>query len=306
MRLLLHVLIGVAMVAGPARALAQPAQPSDADAANTADAANAARTDADATAADSDDDGSGLEKGTLTIQLRERAGAGAGASTGAAIDGAKIAIDAKPMGEIEDGELTLTNIPEGRHALVIEAHGYQRLEQTVELRNGQHHRLDIQLDRLPPPWHAPIWKWSLGASALVFASGLGYGLYAHGKMRTNNDAVIVVPSQKPDGSGPYASAFGVKPGDCGKSDEKIASENQSILVNPERFDRTCTWRNRSYLGYGIAAVGLVGAFVSTVVLWRDSAAQGDLPATIPRRRRDVRILPTVTPDGAGASLAVTW
>ena len=61
----------------------------------------------------------------------------------------------------------------------------------------------------------------------------------------------------------------------------------------------------TFIAYGVAGVGLIGAFISIYMLTTDRRAD---PLTLDtrRERRDIAIVPTVTPDGAGASLSLTW
>src|SRR5690349_7148784 len=71
-------------------------------------------------------------KGSLVITVK--------APDGLPID-ADVEIDHKPMGNVEDGELTLVNIPAGSHAVVILAQGYQRFEHAVVVRGGEEAKL---------------------------------------------------------------------------------------------------------------------------------------------------------------------
>src|SRR5438552_1510562 len=118
-------------------------------------------------------------KGTLVITAR--------APNGTAIDGA-VEIDRKPMGELADGEMTLVNIPQGSHAVVILAEGYHQLEQAVTVRAGEEAKLDARLAVIVPP-SKTLWWGTLTASAALIGVGAIYGLHGHDRMLANRDAV---------------------------------------------------------------------------------------------------------------------
>lgn len=217
MGVLLRLLLGLALTIGPASGLAQPAPADDAPPATDDDAqpADAAGVDAGL-----------LSKGTLTIKIK--------GSTGSAIDDAAVFIDDKSMGDIEDGELTLTNIPGGRHAVAIVARGYQRFEQAMTVHEGEQARLDALLVEEPPPRSSPVWKWSLGAGVVVAAAGFSYAFYSTSKMNKNNAAVVTVVAQNPDGSGPYPFSVPLQLADCGKSSATIERQKYTTVVNIDR------------------------------------------------------------------------
>lgn len=252
-------------------------------------------------AAQARDDGAELDeaatsKGTLIIRARN--------ASGKSIEDAAVTIDARSMGLLEDGAMTLTNIPAGQHAVVIAAGGYRRFEQAVTVRDGQQ-RLDALLIEDVQPKRFPTWKWSLGTSIALLATGAAYGYYSTTKMRNNEAAVVTIGAVNPDGT-TYDYALPVQTGDCGKSLDTIAQEKHSIVVNPARFDRECTWRARVLIGYGIAGIGLIGAFVSAIVLTRESGSLAPATWSAPGQRPAHTFVPIVGPDGAGALLSFTW
>ena len=272
MRVLLRLLLlGLALTIVPARALSQPAPPAAEPAAE----------------ADTDEDDE-TSKGTLVVTARSQ--------KGGAIADVAVSIDSKPMGELDDGEMTLTNIPEGRHAIVIEARGYKKFEQSVTVREGERAKLDALLVAEAPRRKPALWKWTLGASIPMLISGAAYGYHSRSRTLANRRAIVVAPAPNPEG-GFYANPLPIHTKSCGQSAERIAFESHAIVVNQDRFDRMCSWRDRTFIAYGIGGVGLVAAAISIYMLTTD-------------RRADplysLAIVPTVSPDGGGASLSLAW
>ena len=214
MRVLLRlVLVGLALTTiAPARARAQPAPPAD--------------------KGEADDETS---KGTLVVTARSQ--------NGGAIEDIAVTIDSKPMGGLEAGEVTLTNIPGGRHAIVIEARGYRKFEQSVMVREGERARLDALLVAEVPRPKPALWKWTLGGSVPMIVAGVAYGYYGHTREFANKDAILIVPAPNPDG-GFFANPTPIQTNDCGKDAAGIAFVRHAVVVNQDRFDRMCAWRDR--------------------------------------------------------------
>jgi hypothetical protein len=231
-------------------------------------------------------------KGTLVITAR--------APNGTAIDGA-VEIDRKPMGDLEDGEMTLVNIPQGNHAVVILAEGYHRLEQAVAVRAGEEAKLDAHLAVIVPP-SKTLWKGTLAASAVVIGVGVLYGYHGHDRMLANRDAVVVTEAPHPNDD--RFDFDLVEPVDCGKSAAALALEKHAIVVNQDRFDRMCSWKTRSLIGYGVAGVGLVGLLVSVYMVVR----HGEANEYTPTPRKNGLFRPGANPrsDGADFTLTFTW
>jgi hypothetical protein len=283
MRMLLRLLLlGLALTIVPARALSQPAPPADEP---------AAKADTDE---DEDDETS---KGTLVVTARSQ--------KGGAIADVAVSIDSKPMGELDDGELTLTNIPEGRHAIVIEARGYRRFEQSVIVREGERAKLDALLVAEAPQRKPALWKWTLGASIPMLAAGVAYGYHSRNRTVANRDAIVISPAPNPDG-GFWADPKPVQTRNCGQSAERVALELHSVVVNQDRFDRMCTWHGRTFIWYGVGGVGLVAAAISIYMLTTDRHADPVYSVDARRNSREIAIVPVVSPDGAGASLSLAW
>jgi hypothetical protein len=295
MRVLLRLLLlGIALTIGPARALSQPAPPGDKE---SPASAGDPKPDAEpAATSDTDEDGE-TSKGTLVVTARSQ--------KGGAIADVAVSIDNKPMGELDAGEVTLTNIPEGRHAIVIEARGYKKFEQSVMVREGERAKLDALLVAEAPRRKPALWKWTLGASIPMLVTGAAYGYHSRSRTVANRSAIVVAPAPNPDG-GFYADPKPIQTKNCGQSAERIALEAHSIVVNQDRFDRMCTWRGRTFIAYGVGGVGLVAAFISIYMLTADRRADPVYSLDARRKSRDLAIVPTVSPDGGGALLSLAW
>jgi hypothetical protein len=294
----LSLLLGFALTTGAGNALSQPAPdapPPDAPAPAPPQDGSDEDTDEDAGEAAGEAEGP-YSKGTLIIRVRSRGGG--------AIQDASVTIDARSMGDLEDGELTLTNIPPGSHAVSIDAAGYQRFAQAVMIRDGEHARLDaVLVDKPPPPppRYSPVWKWTLGASVAIAAGGLGFGLHSASRMRRNNDAVLSITSE----NGPGFS-LPLQYADCGKAASTIDEEKHLTVLNMERFERTCTWRDRMQSGYITMAIGAAGIAVSAAALMRHRIMPAPQTLAQGRAKREIAVVPMVAPGGGGASLTLIW
>jgi hypothetical protein len=306
MPVVLRLLFGLALIAiGPAHAVAQTAVPSERPPASGGDKT---RTDGDHDKGQTEDE-SAPDKGTVIVK--------ATIPTGAAMEATSVTIDGKPMGALEDGEAILLNVPEGRHVLVIEALGCKKSEHVVTVHAGERVTVVARLVVQPPPPRpvvSSIWTVSLAASAAMLAAGGGYGLHSYRQMTRNTDAILVVSAPNPDGSGYWTDPKSIQTADCGKDAATLARLKHAIVVNQQRLDRMCVWRLRVDVSYGIAGLGLIGAFISVVALTREWGVDAPAPPhrpTPPRgmrdtRRRQIAIVPIVAPSGGGALLSVSW
>jgi len=239
--------------------------------------------------------------GTLTVKARSQ--------TGGAITSGKVMVDEEPKGSLASGRLTLTGLAEGRHTLAIEAGGYQRFQETVTVRAGEQASLDavlLEKDKVVPPTPSPssapsnlLWKVSLGTGLALAVTGGAFALYSYSKQNAwlDKDSLLLVAD----------TGNSVGSQDCGINDSGavIAKEHvKSFSFNA--LQRACTWNTRIYVGYGIAAVGALGAVASLIMLTRDSEPAEKRQTGARSRKPSVAIVPTFTPDGGGASLSVTW
>jgi len=239
------------------------------------------------------DDGS--TGGTLVVKARDQ--------SGAAIDDGMVMIDEDPTGKLAGGKLTVTQVAEGRHTVAIEAGGYRRFEETVTMHDGERTRLDALLVEKPAP-PAPSsrmgWKLSLGVSLGVTVMGVSFAAYSYfGKV----NASLKPPALKIVGE----QGASVGTADCGRSYQDIVDHSNPRITSFDygALQTACTWKTRTYLGYAIGGIGVVGAVVSLIMLTRD-AGSPEVPAGTRGKKPAVAIAPIVTPGGGGAALALTW
>jgi len=236
--------------------------------------------------------------GTLVVKAKGQAGV--------AIKDGAVMVDEDRKGELASGKLTVTGLTEGRHTVAIEAGGYRRFEETVTIHGDEQASLNAILIEKevppPPPSSNLVWKVSLGASIGVLAAGGGFAAYSF-YIKVNGwlepSVLNIVSSDK---------TASVGSGDCGKPYQQILDDSNPKVTsfNYSALQRACTWKTRTYIGYGIGGIGVIGAVASLIMLTRDSAPSEKSPTGARGKQSDVAIVPILTPDGGGASLTVRW
>jgi len=235
--------------------------------------------------------------GTLMVKARSQ--------TGATIRDGTVMIDEDRKGELAGGRLTVTGIAEGRHTIAIEAGGYQRFEEVVTIRGGEQATLDaLLLERSAPGPSSSsnlTWKVSLGAGIAVMAGGLGFAGYSYlGKVNSALEADHLKIVGDPGAT--------VSSEDCKRGYDDIINNSTPKIssFNYDSLKTACTWRTRTFIGYAIGGVGLLGAVVSLVMLTRDTASSEKPPTGARGKKSDLAIVPMLTPAGGGATLSMTW
>lgn len=125
------------------------------------------------------------------------------------------------------------------------------------------------------------WTWALVGSAVTTAGGGLFTLYAHDRL---NSWVRDIPP-------------GLTDSDCGRS-------AASLRLSPDEahnFDRACSWRTRSVVGFWLSGAALVAMVVSLVMVTREPGAPE--PATAGPGKHEVAIAPIIAP-GAGGRVAL--
>jgi PEGA domain-containing protein len=235
--------------------------------------------------------------GTLTVKARSQ--------TGVTVRSGRVMIDEDRKGELSGGRLTVTGIAEGRHTIAIEASGYQRFEEIVTIRGGEQATLDaLLLERSTQETSSSnnlTWKVSLGAGIAVMAAGGGFAAYSY--FAKVNKQLEPTTLKIVGDTGATVSSD-----DCGKSEAMIlANSNPKITsFNYGALQAACTWRTRTYIGYAIGGVGLLGAVVSLIMLTRDTDATEQPPTGARGKKSDLAIVPMLMPAGGGATLSMTW
>lgn len=228
-------------------------------------------------------------------------GAGGTLVIKANIDRGTVLLDDDTKGNLTSGMLTLSNVAEGKHKLVIEGANRARYEEWVNVRNGEtvNHAAtlaDLSIKKPPPDSSGPVidrsgsvtesrsnpWKPVFYASAALEAGAIGFTVYEWLQARSN--------AKKIDGN--------YNQGSCDNSAAKAmfpalkdACDNYSL-------------HKVGWIVSGAVGVAVVGSFVMAFV--RDSGSSEKSAATGHRKRRELAITPIVTPNGGGATLRFDW
>ena len=218
------------------------------------------------------------------------------------IDRGTVMLDEEAKGNLASGTLTLSNVPEGRHTLAIEAKDYQRYEASITVRNGETLPHNATLSEMskrtaktpktpkPPPTGEPSGKEATVATtsgsnilkpvfigtAVLEAGAIGFTYYEYS--RANATA--------PPGS---------NDGQCGGN------------MDP-KLTEPCHHNDLNKVGWVVSSVvgaALVGSFYMAFIRDRghtetQTASGGH------RKRRELAITPVITPDGGGATLRFDW
>jgi hypothetical protein len=248
--------------------------------------------------------------------------------SGRAVRGGAVKVDAAARGPLTGGKLAVPDLAEGRHTVTIEVPGFRRYEEIVTVRGGEQLALDALLhasaaeaadapdapgprdtrDRpVPRSGPSPLWKWAAGAGTAIALAAGGYAFYAYDRETNHNAPYYKVAIDLSTGK-PYTDPQKPDWKDCGNTDAQIAASTHTVFVTGSRatFDRACTWRNRNFIGVGVAVAGGALAVTSLIMLSRDPGpAEG--PASGSRgKKSDVAIVPILTPEVAGAELSLAW
>jgi tetratricopeptide (TPR) repeat protein len=137
-----------------------------------------------------------------------------------------------------------------------------------------------------PSGGTSVWKWALGGN-LAVAVGAGAFMFAATRFASDNAA--------------HTDAA-VSDADCGKSAASLGLTPQGA----QAFDRACTWHTRATVGMWVSGIALVGSVVSLVMVTRDSGAAEPAATASRRKPRAIAIAPVIAPGGGGGSLSLTW
>lgn len=256
-------------------------------------------------------------EGTLIVKARS--------DSSRAVRAGTVRIDEGARSPLTGGKLTVPDLAEGHHTVTIEVPGFRRFEEIVTVRGGEQLALDALLrataaeppvapevrdtpDKpVPRSRPSPLWKWSVGAGAAIALAAGGYAFYAYDR-ETNHNTPFYKIAIDPSTSKAYTTSRKPDWGDCGNSDAEITAATHTVFSPGNRpiFDRACTWRNRNFIGIGVAVAGGALAVTSLIMLSRDPGpAEG--PASGARgKKSDVAIVPILTPEVAGAQLSLAW
>jgi hypothetical protein len=227
--------------------------------------------------------------GTLTVRATSASGAVIGAGT--------VLIDDEPRGKLASGRIVVSELPEGRHVLAIEAGGYRRFEETVTIHAGDQATLNalLLIGDAPAGSHGALWKWTLGTSLAVAAIGGGLALAGFLEQQHYNDQINPMPAPNtPDLMRKVTSA------DCGQSAESLKS-SRMLVFDESKFNAACRWHDLNVAGFVVLGIGGAGALFSLIMVIRDAS---DDEAPPPAKKLALR--PEIAPGYSGASLSVRW
>lgn len=201
-------------------------------------------------------------------------------------DGGTVLIDNQPKGTIRNGTATIV-LPKGTYRLAISADGYRRKRAQVEIAAGEatEKALTLRSAIVEPP---TIWKPVFAASLVAGIGSMAFSAYGYHRMRSEAGKVDAYA---------YGLYSTVSSDDCGRADLEI-----------DHFASACAWRRRSIvtsvMAGGFGALALVAGYMAFV---RDRTETPPVTRTAARRRdRPIAVLPTVSPDGAGATVQLDW
>ena len=260
------------------------------------------------------------------------AGAGSGGTlvVRANIDRGTVLLDEEVKGTLASGTLTLTGVPEGRHALAVEGNGgVQRYEAQITVRSGETTTQNVTMVAMPkkladmhpretitregtvgqqPPPPSNVWKPVFYGTTVATAGGVGFSLFELFKGRSNGN----VP-----GTGHFVQTVGdldatgkrsIDSSKCGSQSVADFARDNPMDTDVRRFNDACN--NLKYQKIGWVVSGALGAAVIAsfyMAYIRDSGGvESSKTAAGHRKRRELVVTPVVTPDGGGATLRFDW
>lgn len=196
--------------------------------------------------------------------------------------GGRVLINDEAQGTVKNGKLRL-ELPEGRYRLAIEAEGFTRKELDVLVTEGETTLQTISLEGRAPAVTAPernVWKPIFVGSLAATVGTAAFSIYGYNKMKSEASQVREI-------SGGGGGWF-VTNEDCGRPGVVEADGGN-------HFASACAWSTRS----GVAAWATIGLSAVT-------AATAYMAFVHKRGESRVVVAPTVSTEGAGASMQMTW
>lgn len=217
-------------------------------------------------------------------------------------------------GRLDGGALTLT-LPEGAHAVAIEAPGYKRYETTVTVAAGQTRTVDAVLEETAgsplPPTTTTVERRS---SKLPFKIA-GFSLAGVTVAAATYVVISTVsgPINDYEGSqGQPKDSDGVQrdatSGDCGSS---LGSDLRTGMHKDDPanvlFDKACAASKRRFIVGAVGiATGVLAAGALVFAYWSDGHSSEQQATAGRRSRRQLTVTPVISPSGGGASVRFDW
>lgn len=223
-------------------------------------------------------------------------------------------VDAAKKGRLEGGAVTLT-LPEGSHALAIEAPGHKRYEATVTVTGGQTKTVDAVLEEeAGQPLTQPV---TAKKSSRLPLKITGFGLAGVAAAAGTYAFIVTISGPIPD-----YEALGKRPrDDMGVEQEATSSDCDTALGKELRetsmfattndanvaFNKACTTsKRRLYAGVVGIASGVLAAGVLYFAYRSDGQASEKQSSIGKRNRRQLTVTPVISPSGGGASVRFDW
>ncbi len=213
-----------------------------------------------------------------------------------AAPGARVFVDDEAKDALAGGRTTLA-LPEGRYRVAVEAPGFRRVEHTVQITAGTNVAETFDLAAVGgggggEGGGSRVWKPVFGVTLLATIGLAAYSSYAYVQMKSAADEF--------DGTRPGGTGGDITESDC----DNVGAIMQA--PGPDHLQDACD-RQRIHQITAIAAIG--GAVVTGVVGYlafgRSSDGGGEI-ASRHRRAPLIVVAPTVSPQGAGATLQLRW
>jgi len=208
------------------------------------------------------------------------------------VESGSVFVDDELRETLADGRATLT-LPEGRYRIAVESEGYKRKELTVKLTEDDRATEEFKLTKQGKggggggidPWK-PVFGVSLAAS-------VGLVVYSWIKSSDMKDKAIGLQGTRIGGDmGP------IDQGDCG---------DQVMTTTPELFRETCSLYDKhlysAIAAGGFGALVLVSGYMAFVRSHKEPAASTSARRT---HKPSIALTPTLSPEGAGATLRIDW
>ncbi len=210
-----------------------------------------------------------------------------------AAPGARVFVDDEARDALTGGRTTLA-LPEGRYRVAVEAPGFRRVEHTVRITAGANvaEVFDLAAVAGGGGGGSSVWKPVFGVTLLATIGLAAYSSYAYVQMKSAADEL--------DGTRSGGTGGAITESDC----DSIGAIMQA--PGPDHLQDACD-SQRIHQITAIAAIG--GAVVTGVVGYLAFGRSGDGGGEIASRRRRAPLIvvaPTVSPQGAGATLQLRW
>lgn len=203
-------------------------------------------------------------------------------------DNGTVLIDNQPRGTLQGGTATIV-LPKGSYRLAIAADGYRRkgAHVAIDARASLTKTLTLRSLAVEKP---TVWKPVFFGALATSVGTLALGVYGRRRMQDEADRVSI------DGFRGWI----LQGDDCGRSDLGVDVGGH--------FAKACSWHRRSQVALvaagGLSVLTVVAGYLAFVRDRRELPPPTRIVGRKPHRK--LAVLPTLTPEAAGASLQLDW